>query len=262
MYSKVSAEEQVAGQLSQLNPEVYRLLNDLMLPAVHGRFDTTQIDHVLISKYAIFVIETKANKGAIYGASWRNYLTEYFFKKESKVYNPFFQNVGHIKAIEKAIRPYSSLIPVVSVAVFPNAKRTKVCCRGNYIIATLDKLLDKIKSYDKAYLPYGGVDVIECLLLNANITEEEYREKHNSTVGEYVAQKAENNVEVEPVVKKAPRKTGRFTGIDRVYDLRGQLTACVACNLEYLTEDAVREDWPFNERHCKRCGNWKLRRMA
>jgi hypothetical protein len=253
----ISAEDSVAKKLDHLNPINYIPLNDLMITS-DGKFDTTQIDHVLISKYAIFIIETKSNRGGIYGASWQDSLTEYFFKTERKIYNPFFQNYGHVKVLEKIIRPYHKTIPIVSVVVFPNAKITKVCCKGPYIITTLDKLIDKIKLYEKEYLNEVGVEKLKQILLNANITDKVIREKHNSTIQEYVSQKnAEKggyDIDEKPEIKEKHKKTGRFTGIDKVYDAEGQLATCIKCGRDYFIEDAIKENWPFYERHCRICG--------
>lgn len=44
----------------QLDTEEYIVLHDLLLPYKDG---TTQIDHVIISPYGIFVIETKNYTG-------------------------------------------------------------------------------------------------------------------------------------------------------------------------------------------------------
>ena len=51
-----SGEFTVARQLRRL-PDKYRVINDLLLPA--GKGHTTQIDHVVVSPFGIFVIETK-----------------------------------------------------------------------------------------------------------------------------------------------------------------------------------------------------------
>jgi len=48
-----------------LDQNIYRLIPDIMFPTPDG---TTQIDHVIISRYGIFVIETKTYKGWIYGS--------------------------------------------------------------------------------------------------------------------------------------------------------------------------------------------------
>ena len=64
-YNKGAAgERSVARRLATLPKEQYVILNDLLLPTSYG---TTQIDHVVVSIYGIFVIETKNYKGIIYG---------------------------------------------------------------------------------------------------------------------------------------------------------------------------------------------------
>ena len=56
-------EKRVARKLSWLSDE-YITLNDVLLPTRNG---TTQIDHIVVSPYAIFIIETKNYKGRIFG---------------------------------------------------------------------------------------------------------------------------------------------------------------------------------------------------
>ena len=58
-------EGRVAGRLAKLPQEDYQTVNDIMLPTVDG--ETTQIDHVVVSRYGIFVIETKDYNGWIFG---------------------------------------------------------------------------------------------------------------------------------------------------------------------------------------------------
>ena len=53
----------VSAILSQL-PDDYTALNDLVFRTEKG---TTQIDHIVVSKYGIFAIETKNYRGEIYG---------------------------------------------------------------------------------------------------------------------------------------------------------------------------------------------------
>lgn len=47
---------------TQLDPEHYRTLGDIYLPRPDG-MGTTQIDHIVISQFGIFVIETKNYTG-------------------------------------------------------------------------------------------------------------------------------------------------------------------------------------------------------
>jgi len=48
----------------RLDKQKYHLLKNITLPTDNG---TTQIDHVVISQYGIFVIETKNMRGWIFG---------------------------------------------------------------------------------------------------------------------------------------------------------------------------------------------------
>ncbi len=72
----------------------------------HG---TTQIGHVIVSKYGIFVVETKNMKGWIFGSANQKQWTQKIFKHTSKFQNPLHQNYKHIKTLE-------SLLPVESYA--------------------------------------------------------------------------------------------------------------------------------------------------
>ena len=57
-------EQKIASILAGL-PEEYKVLNNVVLKTKKG---TTQIDHVVVSKYAVFAIETKNYTGEIYGS--------------------------------------------------------------------------------------------------------------------------------------------------------------------------------------------------
>jgi restriction system protein len=54
-----------AGMWAFLDKDIYRRIDDVIVPASNG---TTQIDHVIVSVYGIFVIETKNIKGWIFGS--------------------------------------------------------------------------------------------------------------------------------------------------------------------------------------------------
>ena len=58
-------ERLVAQRLRDGLPEEYRIMNDVYLPLPDGT--TTQIDHIVVSQYGIFVVETKTYSGWIFG---------------------------------------------------------------------------------------------------------------------------------------------------------------------------------------------------
>lgn len=79
-----------------LDPSVYPLIPDIMLPTPDG---TTQIDHVIVSRYGIFVVETKNHKGWIFGDERAAQWTQTIFKHRSQFQNPLRQNYKHTKTL-------------------------------------------------------------------------------------------------------------------------------------------------------------------
>ena len=69
-----AGEMVVSNFLMKLDKEKYFVLNDITLK-LNGF--TSQIDHIVVSCYGIFVIETKNWKGSIYGGSKRDYIFQY-----------------------------------------------------------------------------------------------------------------------------------------------------------------------------------------
>lgn len=82
--------------------ENYILLNDCTLP--DGNSGTTQIDHILLSPYGIFVIETKNYKGWIFGGQSQKMWTQKIYKNSYKFQNPIHQNYKHIKVLEQVLQ--------------------------------------------------------------------------------------------------------------------------------------------------------------
>ncbi|OMD57610.1 MULTISPECIES: nuclease-related domain-containing protein [Paenibacillus] len=93
-------EHKINIQLDQL-PKECKSLSDLMLPNPKSRTGYTQIDHIVISPYCLFVIETKNYNGEIKGGRTDQ---QWSVSNRYKMYNPLKQNYGHIKAIENLIQ--------------------------------------------------------------------------------------------------------------------------------------------------------------
>ncbi len=80
----------------QLDPTVYHLIPNVMLPTPDG---TTQIDHVIVSRYGIFVLETKTYKGWIFGGERDPQWTQTIYRRKERFQNPLRQNYKHIKTL-------------------------------------------------------------------------------------------------------------------------------------------------------------------
>lgn len=86
--------------LRRLDPAVYRVFDNIYLPRADGT-GTTQIDHVVVSKFGIFVIETKNVKGWIFGSPGQRQWTQVVYRRKSRFQNPLHQNALHIRALQR-----------------------------------------------------------------------------------------------------------------------------------------------------------------
>jgi restriction system protein len=84
------------GMWAKLDRQVYRRCHDVIVPSSNG---TTQIDHVLVSRYGIFVIETKNYKGWIFGDAYAAQWTVSHFGKKFPFQNPLRQNFRHTQCL-------------------------------------------------------------------------------------------------------------------------------------------------------------------
>ncbi|MEZ1318817.1 NERD domain-containing protein [Pseudomonas fluorescens] len=83
-----------------LDRQTYRRLHDLTLTTPDG---TTQIDHVFVSPFGIFVLETKNMSGWIFGGERQPQWTQQFPGKRFKFQNPTHQNYKHLKALQAVL---------------------------------------------------------------------------------------------------------------------------------------------------------------
>ena len=106
-----------AGAGLSLPSSVYRRYHDVTLPTAEG---TTQIDHVFVSEFGVFVVETKNMNGWIYGTEKdRKWIQVFPGGQKYTFQNPLRQNYGHVKAIEDALARIGLAKGVVkSVVVF------------------------------------------------------------------------------------------------------------------------------------------------
>ncbi|MCP8615246.1 nuclease-related domain-containing protein [Salirhabdus salicampi] len=91
-------ESYIKNKLKKLDPNSYKVFNDVYVPTKDG---TTQVDHIVTSPYGIFVIETKHYNGWIFGNENQRYWTQVIYKRKGKLFNPIWQNKGHIQALSE-----------------------------------------------------------------------------------------------------------------------------------------------------------------
>ncbi len=168
------AELQVSSHLLKLPNAVYKVINNLMIPS-HGKTKYTQIDHVVVSNYGIFCIETKANKGWIYGNSKQDKWVQIIYKYRNSFYNPMRQNYAHTQALELALRSQLKS-PIIPYVVFPNANKivgTDPSQAGN-----IKQLLDTMLKFKQYIYTFEQRDNIYNALINLNCNNDEVRSEH------------------------------------------------------------------------------------
>ena len=103
-----------ARLLEALDPSEYILIPNVMLPAAGA---TTQIDHIVVSRFGVFVVETKTYKGWIFGGENYARWTQSIFRHKEHFQNPLRQNYKHIKTLSELLQlPETFFVSVVAFA--------------------------------------------------------------------------------------------------------------------------------------------------
>ncbi|WP_040259307.1 nuclease-related domain-containing protein [Pseudomonas massiliensis] len=117
-----------------LDQKTYRRLHNLTLDTPDG---TTQIDHVFLSPYGIFVLETKNMSGWIFGSEGQAQWTQKLYKRSFKFQNPLRQNYKHLKALEAALgispEHVHSVIAFVGSSTFKTEMPANVTQGGGFV---------------------------------------------------------------------------------------------------------------------------------
>ena len=168
-------EKKVSDSLSSLPKDKYKTLNDILLSNENG---TSQIDHIIVSVYGVFAIETKNYQGQIYGTEDSEDWTQNIYGNKSYFKNPIRQNYGHIKTIKEHLAKFGDL-PVYSVITFSNEADIS---RVNTTTPVINRkeLSSCISSlYQTEILTDDLVEEIVKTINADNITDKEARKKHN-----------------------------------------------------------------------------------
>lgn len=76
---------------------LYHRIHNVTLTTPDG---STQIDHIFVSQFGVFVVETKHMKGWIFGSEKQATWTQKIFRQTFKFQNPLRQNYKHVKTLE------------------------------------------------------------------------------------------------------------------------------------------------------------------
>jgi len=182
------AGERYVSQTLAYLPQDYTTYNNVILKTERG---STQIDHVVVSKYGVFVIETKNYRGDIYGTDderqWKQiivtpvtfakkYWKTYTYVTKSYFYNPVKQSYAHVYAIKNVLKGYPHL-PIISIVVFAGDAQLK-CIHSKSHVVDVNSLLDTITHYQSIFLSDSGLENVKTLIKANDKSNEISKREH------------------------------------------------------------------------------------
>ena len=181
-------ESRVAWVLKDLDPEKYIVLNDILFQrnAVReNELATTQIDHVVVSVYGIFVIETKNYSGKIYGNENSPKWQQYVGKQKYYFMNPLRQNYAHTKVLSELLYSQASTIGIVGadfniypIVAFTGSAELKITANGADVVyyQYVPNVIQKYSQYP--VLTRQQVESIARCIVHHNVNSEEKKREH------------------------------------------------------------------------------------
>lgn len=117
-------EKQVSAKAGHRLPaDQYHAFDNVTIPDGAG---TTQIDHIYVSRFGVFVVETKNMGGWIFGDAKQRQWTQTIYRKKTRCQNPIHQNYKHIKALEALLGFPESKLHTVIVFAGDSVFKTKM----------------------------------------------------------------------------------------------------------------------------------------
>lgn len=207
-------EKKVSLYLNMLPSNKYIVLNDIMLENKFGR--TCQIDHIVLSIYGVFVIETKNYKGWIFGGEHSEEWTQNIYGKKFNLRNPILQNYGHEKVLRRLLSRYGNF-PIYSIVAFSRKCTLKVHVNESCVIY-FNQILHEIKSHRQKFFDFSVVKIMASYIKQYDVSDKKGEmQKHVKNI-KMIVKKKEDDIRNgicprcgAPLVDRKG-KFGRFRG--------------------------------------------------
>jgi len=167
----------------QLDKDTYHLMKNVTLPTENG---TTQIDHIIVSPYGIFVVETKNMKGWIFGSPKQKMWTQQIYKHKNKFQNPLHQNYKHTKTLEALLELEESQVHSVIVFIGDSTFKTPLPDNVTYGMGYIRYIKSKTESVLSELEKDRIIETIQNGRLKASFKT---NREHVSHVKEIIAEK-------------------------------------------------------------------------
>lgn len=168
-------EFNISSRLNHLNQNEYKVLNNIILRTKNNR--TIQIDHIAVSVYGIFVIETKNYKGWIFGNENAENWMQVIYKEKHQFRNPVKQNWSHIYVLKELLSDFPNM-RYVPIVVFSGSAILKEISSSVYVI--YDTQILKVIEREAAEKIISENDVLKIVktITESNIQDKETEKEH------------------------------------------------------------------------------------
>ena len=174
-------EKKVALKLKLLSSKKYKVLNNVL---IQTETRSSQLDHIIVSNYGIFVIETKNYSGWIFGHEYTREWTQTLYKRKHKFRNPIKQSKAHIRTLKDVLGTFGS-IPYYPIIVF-NGNATLKRITSSVPVIYGGRLLRCIKKHSNTvHLSDQEVDQIYQKIIQLNRKDRASRKLHIAKAKSY-----------------------------------------------------------------------------
>lgn len=193
-----------------LRSKSYHKFHNIILPSNNG---TTQIDHLIVSVYGLFIVETKNKSGWIFGAEEQSSWTQSIYGKKYSFQNPLRQTFRQKKVLSEFLNLDESNIYTLVYFVGNCKFRTKI--PDNVINSGVGRY---IKQFRNQILSDEDVNqvikVIKKHLSESSFSKTDHirslRERHSSDT---ICPKCGSNL-IERIAKKGSHPGKKFLGCE------------------------------------------------
>ena len=161
-------------------------ISNLLIETKDG--NTSQIDHIVLSEYGIFVIETKNYKGWIFGnensEDWQQviYSEKFYFR------NPIKQNKSHIYALKDILCDFPN-VKYYPIVVFVGSATLKQISVSSPVIYANDLRATIKQNCFNRCLTIDEVQNIKLRLKSSDVSKNVSRKQHITNIKHNIAEK-------------------------------------------------------------------------
>lgn len=207
-----------------LNADDYQIHDDILLPTEDG---TTQIDHIIISPFGIFVVETKNWKGWIFGSENQSQWTVQIYGHKNKTQNPLRQNYKHTRTLAEHTGLAKSKFHSLIVLVGECELKTEM---PENVVDGAGSAVKFIRSKTEVLLTAEEIqETVDVITENRLVNSRKTRKQHVRHVEEIKARKADESRcprcggdLVLRTVSKGENKENQFWGCQKFPKCRGR----------------------------------------